>query len=212
MNEFLGNGCHQLFNGKGQYGENKSSKFDGHQDRYCIESSGRITDYDTSAAVPFVEGDATAAYQFFNPDLTSYKRKIWFANGNVFVMRDTATMRTEQDVTWLLHTTFETETADQSFSIIGERAVLDVTFINDSKDEIVSIETVEGFGDVDPAEYADLEVHRHVETIFKAKKEHDILTLLVPSKAGEAKVDVSYELNGDTLELIIDGEPVTIQL
>ncbi len=201
-----------LFGGKGQYAENKTSKFEGHQDRYCIEAAGQITDYDTAAAVPFVEGDATAAYQFFNPDLESYKRKIWFVKGKLFVMRDTATMRTEQDVTWLLHTTFATETAEQSFRIVGERAVLDVTFINDSKDDIVSLETVEGFGDVDPAEYADLEVHRHVEATFKAKQAHDILTLLIPSKAGAARVRVSHKLVGDTLELTVDGEQVRIQL
>ena len=65
---------------------------------------------------------------------------------------------------------------------------------------------------MDPAEYADLEVHRHVEAKFKAKKEHNILTLLVPSKAGQAKTEVSHKLIGNTLELTIDGEHVIIQL
>lgn len=201
-----------LFDGKGQYAENKSSKFEGHQDRYCIEAGGTICDYDTETAVPFVEGDATTSYQFFNPDLASYKRKIWFVKGKLFVMRDIAMINSEQDVTWLLHTTFKTETAEQSFQIVGEKAVLDVTFINDSKDNIMSIETVEGFGDVDPAEYEALDIHRHIEAKFKAKKEHNILTLLVPSKIDSAKVDVSHKLIGDTLILTIDGEQVNIQL
>jgi hypothetical protein len=177
-----------------------------------VEAGGNICDYDTEVDVPFVEGDATASYQFFNPELVSYKRKIWFAKGKIFVIRDTATLNSAQDLTWLLHTTFKTKTSEQSFQIVGEKAVLDVTFINNSKDDILSIENVEGFGEVDPAEYKDLEIHRHVETVFKAKKEHDILTLLLPSKVGEAKVQLSHELIGDTLQLIIDGEQVHIQL
>ncbi len=201
-----------LFDGKGQYGENKSTKFPGHQDRYCIDAGGHISAYDAEAEVPFVEGDATAAYTFFNPDLESYKRKIWFVKGQLFVMRDTATLSSAQDLTWLLHTTFATQTAEQSFQIIGEKATLDVMFINDSKNDIVSIENVEGFGEVDPAEYKDLDVHRHIEAKFKAKKEHDILTLLIPQKANRSQSDVSYQLVGNQLELTLNGEKTIIQL
>lgn len=201
-----------LFGGKGQYAENKASKFAGHQDRYCIEAGGHICDYDTTSDVPYVEGDATASYQFFNPDLRSYKRKIWFVKGKLFVMRDTATLDSEQDLTWLLHTTFQTETADKSFKIIGDNARLDVTFINSCSADIVSIENIEGFGDVDPAEYAGLDIHRHVAATFNAKKAHDILTLLIPTKAGAAKVDVSHQLIGDTLQLTVDDAQVTIHL
>jgi uncharacterized protein with WD repeat len=86
-----------------------------------------------------------------------------------------------------------------------------VSFINDSADNITSIKNVEGFGEVDPYEFKDLEIHRHVETEFSAAKEHNVLTLLVPEKNGVA-ADVSYQLNGSTLELVIDGEKVTIEL
>ena len=127
-------------------------------------------------------------------------------------MRDTATIKSEQDLTWLLHTTFKTETAADSFKIIGDNATLDVSFINDCKDDLLSIENVEGFGEVDPAEYADLEVHRHVEAKFKAKKEHNILTLLVPSKLNGPKTEVSHKLVDNSLELTIDGEVVVIEL
>jgi hypothetical protein len=200
-----------LFDGKGQYAENTSSKFEGHQDRYCIEAGGKIVDYNSDADIKYIEGDATASYQFFNPDLESYKRKIWFAKGKVFVIRDTANMKVEQDLTWNMHTTFATETAENSFKIIGENAVLDVQFINDCTNNLASIENVEGFGEVDPAEYKDLEIHRHIEAKFKPAKEHNILTLLVPSKAGQ-KADVSYQLQGNKLDLTIDGETVTIEL
>ncbi|WP_025565847.1 hypothetical protein [Psychromonas sp. SP041] len=71
---------------------------------------------------------------------------------------------------------------------------------------------IEDLDGVDPAEYADLEVHRHVEAKFKAKKEHNILTLLVPSKVNGPKTDVSHKLVGNSLELTIDGEVVTIEL
>ena len=200
-----------LFGGKGQYAENTSSKFAGHQDRYCIEAGGHICDYDTASDVPFVEGDATASYQFFNPDLQSYKRKIWFVKGKLFVIRDTATLVSEQDLTWLLHTTFQTETGESSFKIVGDNAQLDVSFISGNGEDIVSIKSVEGFGEVDPAEYEDLEIHRHVAATFKAKKTHDILTLLVPNKIGAPKLDVSYELSDATLQLTVDGEQVRIQ-
>lgn len=201
-----------LFGGKGQYAENSSSGFEGHQDKYCVDAGGNITDYNTDAQTPYVEGDATESYKFFNPDMESYKRKIWFVKGKLFVMRDRATLKSEQDLTWLLHTTYGTETANDSFRIVGEKANLDVSFINDSAKDITSIESVEGFGEVDPAEYKELEIHRHVESKFKAKKEHDILTLLVPSKKNGEKANVSYEFNGNKLELTVDGETVTIEL
>ena len=127
-------------------------------------------------------------------------------------MRDTATLKTEQDLTWLLHTTFQTQTSDASFQIIGDNALLDVTFINDCTDDLLSIDNVEGFGEVDPAEFQDLEVHRHIEAKFKAKKSHNILTLLVPSKVDGAKTQVSHKLVGNTLELTSDGEQVVIEL
>lgn len=201
-----------LFGGQGQYAENTTSKFAGHQDRYCIEANGFITAYDAEAAVPFIEGDATAAYQFFNPDLTSYKRKIWFVQGKLFVIRDTATLNRAQDLTWLLHTTFGIETAAQSFQIVGKNGVLDVSFINDSQEDIVSLEAVEGFGAVDPAEYQGLAIHRHVEATFRARRDHDILTLLVPRKQRDVKPEVAHQLVGDTLTLTVDGRQVVIQL
>ncbi len=201
-----------LFGGKGQYAENRASKFAGHQERYCIEAGGHISDFDSDADVPFVEGDATASYQFFNPDLQSYKRKIWFVKGKLFVMRDTAMLESPQDLTWLLHTTFQTETGEKAFKIVGDKALLEVTFINSSSADIESIERVEGFGEVDPAEYEGLDIHRHVAATFKAKKEHDILTLLVPAKIDGAKVDVSYKLVDGVLQLTVDGEQVSVHL
>lgn len=201
-----------LFGGKGQYAENSTSKFKGHQDRFCIEAGGNIVDYNTESNIPFVEGDATASYKYFNPELESYTRKIWFVKGKVFVMRDRATLSSAQDLTWLLHTTFKTETDTSSFKIIGENSILDVKFINDSSNDIQSINKVEGFGEVDPAEFKDLEIHRHVETSFKAKKQHDILTLLIPSKLNGTKTNVTHIILGKTLELIVDGDKVIIEL
>lgn len=201
-----------LFGGKGQYGETKASNFVGHKDQYSLEASGFISDYNEKTDVPFIEGDATNAYRFFTPEIQSYKRKIWFVKGQVFVMRDRASFSTPIDLTWLLHTTFKTEPGKDSFKIVGEKAVLDVQFINSSKDEILSIKNVEGFGDVDPDECKDMEIHRHIEAEFKASKEHDILTLLVPHKTGASKPVVSHKLNDDSLELTIDGEVVLISL
>lgn len=201
-----------LFGGKGQYGENSSSKFEDHQDRFCIEAGGKIIDYNTESDVPFIEGDATDSYKYFNPEIKSYKRKIWFVKGKFFVMRDRAILGSEQDLTWLLHTTFQTETFEQSFRIIGKKSLLDVKFINKSKENIISVKDVVGFGKVDPREYEDLEVHRHVETLFKAEKEHDILTLLIPSKIGGPEVNIEYKLEGEVLELIIDREIVSINV
>jgi len=201
-----------LFGGKGQYGENKNTKFADHQDRYCIEAGGNITDFDTESDIKFVEGDATASYQYFNPDLTSYKRKVWFVKGKVFVMQDKATLKSEQDLTWLMHTTFKTETSDKAFKIVGENATLNVSFINESADNVLSIKNVEGFGDVDPYEFKDLEIHRHVEAEFKAAKEHNILTLLVPSKNAGVATEVTHKVVGNTLELTVDGEAISIEL
>lgn len=121
-------------------------------------------------------------------------------------------MKTEQDLTWNMHTTFATKTGDTGFQIVGEKASLDVQFINDCTNNLNSIENVEGFGEVDPAEYEGLEIHRHVEAKFKPAKEHNVLTLLVPSKIDGAKTEVSHSLAGNTLTLVIDGETVNIEL
>ncbi len=201
-----------LFNGKGQYGENKNTKFEGHQDRFCIEAGGQITDYDTDSDVKFVEGDATESYKFFTPDIESYKRKIWFVKGKLFVIQDKASFGEEKDLTWLMHTTFNTETAQKSFAIHGDKAHLDVSFINQSAEKITSVTNVEGFGDVDPYEFQDLEIHRHVEVEFSASKQHDILTLLVPNKNNGEQVQVSHSVCGSELTLIVDGDTVVIDL
>lgn len=163
-----------LFNGKGQYGENKNTKFEGHQDRFCIEAGGQITDYDTDSDVKFVEGDATESYKFFTPDIESYKRKIWFVKGKLFVIQD--------------------------------KAHLAVSFINQSAEQITSVTNVEGFGDVDPYEFQELEIHRHVEVEFSASKQHDIVTLLVPNKNSGEQVQVSHSVRDNALTLVVDGK------
>lgn len=159
-----------------------------------------------------VEGDATASYKYFVPEIESYKRKIWFVQGKVFVMQDKATLSEEKDMTWLMHTTFANEVADKSFTVQGEVAHLDVNFINESAGNIASVKNVEGFGEVDPYEYKELEIHRHVEVEFKPSKEHNILTLLVPNKNEGEQVEVSYKLEGNVLLLTVDGEAVEIDL
>ncbi|MFA0379887.1 DUF4962 domain-containing protein [Vibrio sp. 10N.222.54.A3] len=201
-----------LFGGKGQYGENKNTGYENHQDRFCIEAGGNISDFDTESDVKMVEGDATASYKYFVPEIESYKRKVWFVQGKVFVMQDKATLSEEKDMTWLMHTTFANDVADKSFTIRGEVAHLDVNFINESADNITSVKNVEGFGEVDPYEFKDLEIHRHVEVEFKPSKEHNILTLLVPNKNEGEQVEVSHKLEGNTLMLNVDGETVSIEL
>lgn len=201
-----------LFDGKGQYAENSSSKYPGHRDTYCVEAGGNIIDFDTEGDIKSVEGDATASYKFFNPDLESYKRKIWFIDGKYFVIRDRATLKTAQELTWLLHTTFSAETSNSSFSIKGEKGILDVDFLNVTSNSIKSVETVEGFGDVDPNEYKDLEIHKHIETKFKTDKEFDIFTILTTRKVGEEKKEITYERSNDQLILTVDGLSHTIKL
>ncbi|GAM72540.1 oligo alginate lyase [Vibrio sp. JCM 19236] len=126
-------------------------------------------------------------------------------------MQDKASFTEEKDLTWLMHTTFATEPGEKSFTIRGENAHLDVNFINQA-DRIQSVKNVEGFGEVDPYEFQDLEIHRHVETEFAASKEHNVVTLLVPNKNEGQQVEVSHKLEGNTLELTVDGETVTIEL
>jgi hypothetical protein len=201
-----------IFDGKGQYAENRSSGFKEHSDHFCVEAGGHITSYDSEGEIPYVEGDATDSYRFFNPEMQSYKRKIWFVKGKVFVMRDHALLNTEQDLTWLLHSTFKTETSERSFTIAGEKARLDVEFLGDCRNEILSVSTVEGFGDVDPYEYKDLEIHRHVETKFRAKKEHQIVTLLVPRKLDVPGFTVDHKIIKNVLELTIDSDTIHIDL
>jgi hypothetical protein len=127
-------------------------------------------------------------------------------------MQDKATLSEEKDMTWLMHTTFANEVAEKSFKVRGEVANLDVQFINESKDQITSVKNVEGFGEVDPYEFKDLEIHRHVEVEFKPSTEHNILTLLVPNKNSGEQVNIEHSIADGVLTLVVDGETVSITL
>ncbi|KHT65640.1 alginate lyase [Photobacterium gaetbulicola] len=201
-----------LFNGMGQYGESKATGYKDHHDKYCLESSGRISNYDTTSDVKFIEGDATEAYKYYTPEIKSYTRKIWFVQGQVFVIRDQAKFQTEVDMTWLMHTTFDTEVDSKSFTISGEVAQLDVEVINDSCKKIEAITNVVGFGDVDPTEYQGEAIHSHVEIKFSPSHEHDVITLLVPNKIGSKKLIIEHKIEGENLLLSIDGVVSVIQL
>ncbi len=111
-----------------------------------------------------------------------------------------------------MHTTFANEVADKSFTIRGEVAHLDVNFINESVDNITSVKNVEGFGEVDPYEFEDLEIHPSrwsgIQTIERAQH----LDALVPNKNEGEQVEVSQMFEGNTLLLNVDGETVSIEL
>ncbi|QIA65489.1 DUF4962 domain-containing protein [Vibrio astriarenae] len=201
-----------LFNGKGQYGESKATGYKDHHDKYCLESCGKISSYETEKDVKFIEGDATEAYKYYTPEIESYVRKIWFVQGKVFVIRDQAKFTKEVDMTWLMHTTFDTSVSSESFCISAETAQLDVSVINDSRHKIDSIQNVVGFGEVDASEFEGQDVHSHVEISFSPSLHHDVLTLLVPSKIGFDKPTITHEVEGGNLLLSINGEESVIQL
>ncbi|WP_394153756.1 DUF4962 domain-containing protein [Vibrio maritimus] len=201
-----------LFNGQGQYGESKSTGYKEHNDRYCLECAGRITHYDSDAEVKFVEGDATDAYRYFTPEIESYLRKIWFVQGSVFVVRDLATFSENVDMTWLMHTTFDIQTGERSFTICGDNSCLKAEVISESRDRIVSIDKVLGFGNVDPSEYEGEELHSHVEVKFAPSQKHEVLTLLVPSKNNGSRPIVKHEIVEGVLKLSINGVASYIQL
>ncbi len=94
-----------LFGGKGQYGENKNTGCENHQDRFCIEAGGTISDFDTESDVKMVEGDATASYKYFVPEIESYKRKKSTVSFKVkvFVMQRQGNAFWRKDMTWLMH-------------------------------------------------------------------------------------------------------------
>ncbi|MDC7220242.1 MAG: DUF4962 domain-containing protein [Spirochaetales bacterium] len=194
-----------LIGGKGQYAENRISGYEGHKEHFCLEG-GSITDSTCEGDVLSVEGEAAPAYRHFNEDVKSYKRKVWFVNGEFFVIRDRVELDSEQDITWFMHTTFQTETGDSSFAIKGEKSRLDVTFIAPGADAIEYIKPVEGFPDVDPKEYEGMEIHRHVETKFKAARSHEIVTLLVPSRLDSDSPAVEVKREGDSLVAVLGSE------
>ncbi len=201
-----------LIGGKGQYGESKVTGFKDHVDSNNLKYSGIISAYneDPTKGDLFVEGDATTGYSFFTPEIKSYKRRVTFVGGKYFVIKDSVSLDVEKDITWLMHTTFKTETSSNKFRIVGEKGKLDVYFV-DQDENITSIKPVEGFGDVDPIELEGLEIHRHVEATFKAKKEHTIITVAVPSKIND-KAEVSYKINGNKLSLTVDGESFEVSI
>ncbi len=192
-----------LIGGKGQYGENATSSKT-HKDQNCLDAAGKITSYDENKNVPFLVGDATEAYRFHVPSIKSCKREIHSIEGDVFVIRDIVETTDEQTITWLMHTTFSADTKEKGFTIKGEKSKLDVSFLTE-QENIESVEYVIGFGEVNPKEFEDLDVHSHVRTEFKAKKKHSIVTLLVPSKLNQDRA-VTAKLAGEQLIVTREGK------
>ena len=217
-----------LFGGQGQYAENKSSGFEAHKDRYCIEAAGKISGYDCSGTMPWVEGDATEAYRYFTPDIKRYRRKIWFIADKYFLIRDVVELASAKDMNWLVHSSFEFESSDGSeawdIRIRGEKSQLELYFLNPLQDQSSkagfgrpeSIKRVVGFNDVDPAEYEGLEIHQRAEASFLPSTRHDILTLCIPKKisrnGGRTELSYRYMVDKELLEISIDGIDFSVDL
>ncbi len=87
---------------------------------------------------------------------------------------------------WLFHATKPLETGTNTFRFTGERAGLYGQFVF-SASGLPSMQMIEGFPGVDPAETAGLPPQYHVRADLPAAKRHTLVTLLVPYSLKEPR-------------------------
>lgn len=201
-----------LIDGKGQYGEHKNSGFAGHQDLYCLQSSGKIVESHTDGATPYLVGDATPAYKYFVPEIESYKRKIYFVKEHdTFVIIDNVKLNSPKKITWLQHTTFETSVENNNQLVIkGDNAELHTTFASTSK--LADVRQIQGYIGVDKIEYENLEVHKRFEVDFTPAKEHSIVAVCSPNKKGQAPRKVEVSLQNNSVFLYINNSKFELSM
>ena len=160
-----------LIDGKGQYAGNDKAK--------ALASSGKILAAEEREDHIFISGDATAAYKSLTPEVTLARRDVYFVRDEYFVFVDTVDSEIPVTVDWLLHANAPMELGSNTFRYAGQRAGFYGKILwSESGD--ATLEQIAGFPDVDPGDYAGLEISTHLRAGFPAAPRHRIAVLLVP--------------------------------
>ena len=92
-----------MINGKGQYADRDKS--------IAMRSTGKILEAEEREDHIYIRGDATPAYQHFNPEVTRVEREVYFVHNNYFVIIDSVDADEAVEMQWLLHSNSLTKAA-----------------------------------------------------------------------------------------------------
>ena len=165
-----------LIDGRGQYaGGDKSLQ---------IQSTGKVLEAtERPDGTVFISLDPTAAYRHEVPYLRSYRRDFHLIRGRHLVVVDEIELDQPGEVQWQMQLMGAPSLGQNSFRFEGQSGGVTGEFVYSSSGP-VSLTTVQGFDDVDPAEYKGLPVHHRVIATTKAARSHRLVTALTPYRRG----------------------------
>ena len=168
-----------LIDGCGQYaGADKSRQ---------IQSVGKVLEArEQDDGTVFISLDPTQAYRHEVPYLRSYRRDFHLIRGRHLVVVDEVELDQEGDIQWLMQLMAAPRLGQSSFRYDGQRGGITGEFLFSTSGP-VSLSTVEGFDDVDPAEIEGLPRHHRVIATTPRARAHTLVTLLTPYRHGHAE-------------------------
>ncbi len=167
-----------LINGNGQYAGKDKSK--------ALKASGKILTAEEREDHIFISGDATEAYKSETPDVSLAQRDVYFVRDEYFVIVDTIDAAKPVTIDWLLHANGTFELGSNTFRYAGQQAGFYGKVLWSEAGE-GQFEQTTGFPDVDPEDYAGLDVSTCMTARFPAATHHRIAVLLVPYRLAEPK-------------------------
>ncbi|SNS27576.1 DUF4962 domain-containing protein [Tropicimonas sediminicola] len=163
--------CAILINGKGQYADRDKV--------LSMRATGKVEQAEQREDHIYIRGDATEAYKVLSPEVTLVRREAYFVHDSYFVIVDSIDAEEPVSIDWLAHANGPFDVGSDSYRYTGEKAGYYGKFVF-SEGGMPSIRQVEGYDDVDPAEYEGKPIGSRIVATFPKAKRHRIATLLVP--------------------------------
>ena len=168
-----------LIDGRGQYaGTDKSLQ---------IQSAGKVLEaVEHADSTVFISVDPSQAYRNEIPYLKSYRRDFHLVRGKHLVVVDEVELEQAGQLQWLMQLMTSPQLGQSSFRYEGERGGVTGEFLYCSSGP-VTLTTLEGFDDVDPAELAGLAPHHRLVATTPRATSHTLVTLLSPYRKGRSE-------------------------
>ncbi|WP_418320679.1 DUF4962 domain-containing protein [Piscinibacter sakaiensis] len=168
-----------LIDGNGQYaGADKAKQ---------IQAVGRVLEArEEGDGTVFISLDPSAAYRLEVPYLRSYRRDFHLIRGRHLVVVDEVELEQPGQIQWLMQLIGAPQIGQSSFRYEGEHGGITGEFVFSSSGP-VSLSTVEGFDDVDPAEWQGLPPHHRVIATTRPARSHRLVTALTPYRIGRSE-------------------------
>lgn len=195
-----------LIDGHGQYA--------GLERELNLQAKGAVEEASYADGRGYMLMNATEAYRLNMPELTQFKREIYFFKHSYFVIIDTIDLKHSASIQWLLHSLQPYQFSDQSFLTQGKQAELLGQFVYASSGPL-SLTQHDQFTGVEPSELEGLPNQWHMIGETNPAANHRIATLLVPRKIGST-TNVSFQLDEQeeqvTLTFTMDGASDLIRI